>query len=297
MAQVRASLKLPDEISCAHDIVTSKVMENRAYILCNETEQNVTLAQLQGRTQSESSNNEEAKQDTVHIGFSVWFNLDLIAITQPRCAVILDISPSVNIVYQLIQHALTHTDTPELFIQLLIESLTPHEKILPLPIASLTLLFHEELTKKNGFLSSESGFLYVKSLHQAGNILFGLADLTNAVQMMALKKWCLQNSLRVDTLYLSNIPEWIIENTSQKLALLTNLAELQDKNTTVIDAFYPTTCKKNSGPPQRITQGTALKFEVAKRWKHASFFKSEANPASGSSNENPNLDIKHSLFS
>src|SRR5690348_7606108 len=102
--------------------VLPNVTGQAPYILCNEAQQPETLVKLKEMAElsSSSSSSEPAK---LHLGFSVWFNLDLLAATPADYAIILDIDPKANIIYQHIQAALIATDTRTAFIQVFLTKL------------------------------------------------------------------------------------------------------------------------------------------------------------------------------
>lgn len=203
--------------------------------------------------------------DTVHIGFSIWFNLDLISITKPDYAIILDIDSKVYGIYELIQSAFLMSQTPQEFIKNLFDELQDNPGLLPTTLEHLERLFQEQLNRNYGFLSSQESYTAVKTMVENGNIFFGSGDLTDKRQMDLIEKWCVENNVTKQTLYLSNIPEWICEHSPSKVpTFLSNLKTLISPATAVIHAAYPTQHRTGSGPPQHVTVGNIPSFEKKK---------------------------------
>ncbi len=69
------------------------------YIGCNEEKQADMLVLLKGTSPI-------AAERRVHLGFSVWFNLDLMSVTKPAHGIICDINDNVIDVYSGIQECL-----------------------------------------------------------------------------------------------------------------------------------------------------------------------------------------------
>lgn len=221
------------------------------YICCNEQDQHQTLLSIRKHSHAISGKK-------LHIGFSLWFNLDVVAETRPNVGIILDISPKVFSVYDILKTALLNSASPEMFINEFFKLLVEDERdLLQFPQDLQEQKLKTELTKGYGFLASQENFEYVKSLCAAERIFFGIADMTNADHIKLLADWCSEYQLSVTTLYLSNIPEWIYDNSSQVQmdSLKKNIALLINNDTAVIDAFYPTLTKCDFGPPQRIAIG------------------------------------------
>jgi hypothetical protein len=241
------------------------------YIWCNETRQYETLVGIQQQLASLPAS-EDLK---VHLGFSVWFNLDLIAATNPDYAIILDIDPKVSQVYKCLENSFKNSDNPAAFVEYFLNELCKENIITSEEKHFTENNANNELTKGYGFLCSTEAFLSIKSMCDQGKIFFGRADITNEEEMDKLFLWCNANNVRFNTLYLSNIPEWILENTPdiKQKAFRENIQKLIDKNTYIFDAFYLTKEKKFSGPPLRLTQGELPTYTKTVDKKKDVFFK------------------------
>ncbi|MFT3741766.1 MAG: hypothetical protein QM752_03705 [Gammaproteobacteria bacterium] len=234
------------------------------YILCNEVDQANTLQRI---TDSLSAT-ELPKKDALHIGFSVWFNLDLLAVKPTDVAIILDIDPNVQRIYQKLQDAFKSAETPTEFVKKFSSTFEENDPLLQFPAADQDKLLNKKLTQGYGFLASTASYAQVKRLVTEGRIFFGRADLTDSEDMQALANWCEKHALKTSTLYLSNIPEWIVRNSPQTTwdKMFKNLKPLIQEETQVIDAYFTDQRKEKeySGPPLRITQGELPQYSLAK---------------------------------
>ncbi|MDI1351830.1 MAG: hypothetical protein PSV35_03530, partial [bacterium] len=80
-----------------------------------------------------------------------------------------------------------------------------------------------------------------------------------------ISKWISSNHLELNTLYLSNIAEWIIQQDSTLWkATQIQLHRLITPQVYLIDAFYPTRKKEGSGPPLRVSKGALPSYELRK---------------------------------
>lgn len=240
------------------------------YITCNEQNQQSVLKLLA------SQSAEVVKGSRLHVGFSVWFNLDVIATTKPDYAVLFDIDPAVlHFVYPSIQKAITSANSREEFINHLVSAV--EKDPLMSPIAGSLKTDLSELSQSGyGFLASEDNFQFVKAKFAANAIYFGQMNLAIEDNIDLLMKWIKENHLQLDTLYLSNIPEWIINQHSKEnwRPVQQAIQSLMTPSTRLIDAFYPTTSKEDSGPPQRLNTGEMPEYVVraAKRDRDRSLF-------------------------
>lgn len=232
------------------------------YVLCNEQKQQEILENLNDRFQSPQN---EA-QNSLHVGFSVWFNLDIICTTKPQYALVFDIDPAVcDYVYPILESQIKNSGSRDEFVSGFIKKLTsePNISMQEYPLI-LNSNFKELMTKNHGFLADDDQFNYLKNMIQEDRVFFGKLDMTNSEGMGKIQKWIDKNKLNLQTLYLSNIPEWIREHQPVPWCQTeVSIRELIQNNTLLIDAFYPTTRKDNSGPPLRVTQGGLPEYKVS----------------------------------
>jgi len=242
------------------------------YIICNEQQQDQTIQGLKMLFAK------DAKLPTVHIGFSLWFNLDLLSETNMQYAILFDIDKNVLALYQLIHEILKDNaiNTPEKFLHALFDRLkTDKENLSFYPIEYLEEELAKQLRQPTGFLSSVNNFLKVKNMFQEGKIFYGHVDLTDVDKIQQVSNWCKKNNLKIATLYISNIPEWIVENKkTRKDQLIQSITLLTQDDTMIIDAFYPTTQKKGSGPPQRMCLAKTFNSDRFKKTIAKGYFNS-----------------------
>lgn len=240
------------------------------YIFCNEQKQQQMLEILANRNFSQNS---DAQDDRLHLGFSVWFNLDIICTTKPSYAVILDIDPAVyNCIYPLLKATLSCSDSKESFVQQFIQKIKNSAQ-LNLLSGYVRKECENLMTSVYGFLAHEEHFNWLKKMVADGRIFFGKADLSNYADIAAIENWMKGKKLRLETFYLSNIPEWISAgDIISWRKIKENLTDLVDSSTLLIDAFYPTQDKTGSGPPLRITEGKFPEYRVKTAKKSSSAF-------------------------
>lgn len=221
------------------------------YLLCNEEGQDTTLAVLpKGGTQDRSS---------VHFGFSVWFNLDVIAQTQPSRAIICDIDPHVIELYKAFELALQRCETPSDF------ALEMNHYISDKPFALCD--FKKELRRQGSWLSSPQSYNAVRQMSLEGRIYFGylnLADQTGIFEQIG--KWLHQKNLYVQTLYISNIFVWLKKANIQTLTQgSANIMKVVDHRTQTIHAFSAGGNEKNA-LIQEVVSGDEAKNLADKIW-------------------------------
>lgn len=257
---------------------SDKAKGGTQYLFCNEQEQDKSLAKMAEIFKQMKRSDESI---SLHIGFSVAFNLDLLSLPgSPDVGIILDIDPNVNAIYQHIEANFKNTDidTPKKFVTALVKSLTSDSRdLLCYPSDYIETLFEDALTKGYGFLSSTENFLIVKNKCCQGNIFFGCANIEDVKAMELISTWFKQNKVSVETLYLSNIPEWYFDSKKSLIPLQKNMANFIGSKTYIIDAFYPTSAKKGSGPPQRITIGQMPSYQRNAVIKRRSMFDNHTN--------------------
>lgn len=233
------------------------------YIFCNETDQEMTLSKLNACPIDE-------KATRLHIGFSLWFNFNIVANRHSDAAIIIDIDPKVLAVLELLKLAVLKSDTPETFCKLFSAELAKYPYLQAFPNEYFAELLLQETKLEHGFLYSQELFSHIKKLFHQNKIFFAEFDARDNNAVDLLVKWIRENDLYLDTLYLSNIAEWLLQSGDQDAMkkFATNLTTLIAKNTICIDAFYPDDITNKVGPPQRVTIGSAPSFvKTAKKKK------------------------------
>lgn len=217
------------------------------YIGCNEKGQETTLAALS--TDSSTIDPEQR----VHVGFSAWFNLDLMAVTQPAYGILCDYDNKMMDIYRGIEGSLDKSDNRYEFMNHFRVFLEQNsESLFGLPPEEVTHFFNIQAEPKRpgSWLASEASFQVIKNLSVKGHLLFLNVDITNKQPFIQLKSWLDKNHLELDTLYTSNIIDWLKTELPQQSYLL-NLKMVSTPNTRFIQAFAPVPKKSKKPPPKQ----------------------------------------------
>lgn len=231
----------------------SSLSSSMPYVFCNETGREETLDSL--------TIQRKPCENSIHIGFALWFNFDIISVTQPSFAIICDIDKNVADSFKIISSCLKRSSTRKDFIQNLKESLTPVLKRVYRLSTDEDLLrlcnLDAECSREKGWLSSDSQFLTIKAMNADGRILFQNLDMTDSSgKFLAIAEWMKKRDLTTSTLYASNILEWIgYLSLGRQQEAIKNLSMLADEKTLFIQAYSPSALDKKAGPRQTITSG------------------------------------------
>ncbi len=214
------------------------------YIGCNEENQSAIL-------QLVTDNSWVEPEKKVHLGFSVWFNFDLISVSKPAYAIICDIDNSVIEIYEALQACILKSDNALEFTQnfhgFLIANADKYFGNLPETEIPKIFDAHAELTRPGSWLQTPDKFMRVKELHAAGRVHYlnlNITDQSGAFRQ--LDEWMQENELELDTLYASNIVEWMTTGPNKE-AYLANLKQITSAKTRFIHAYKPDPFSR-SGP-------------------------------------------------
>ncbi len=217
------------------------------YVNCNEEGQDLIFKQLQ--------ESKIAPERRLLIGFSVWFNYDLIAQTQPAAAIIADIDNSVLDIFKAVSDCLAKSPSRVDFVNNFKQYLELNCKTLFNLTSSNDVhsLFDisRELTRENSWLSKEQYFQKVKKLHADEKVLYLNLDITDRTKFRTISSWIQTNDYEVDTLYASNIVEWL-QNPLKEQSYLLNLQMIASENTRFIQAAKPF---QTGSPVQKLEIG------------------------------------------
>ncbi len=204
------------------------------YIRCNEEGQKETLDFLR------TNRSRVDPQKRVHVGFSLWFNYDMMCITEPACAIICDIDNHMIALYgameQLLKQSKTRTDFIDAFGSFLLEN---GEKLGIKSANELCQLFNleAELIRPESWLFREETFQIIKGMHLRKGVLYLNLDVTDKTGVFhQIRSWMHHHHLELDTLYVSNINEWL-DSSIKKEAYLYNLRQIATVNTRFVHAY------------------------------------------------------------
>ena len=224
------------------------------YIGCNEEKQAEMLGLLTGSSQI-------APDRRVHLGFSVWFNLDLMSVTKPAYGIICDINDYVIDIYSGIQECLAESDDALTFVNNFRDFLIENSEdfFYGLPGDEIKKLFDidAELVRPGSWLQSPEKFHVIKSLHVNGRIRYlnlNIADETGIFDQIG--SWMQSNNLELDTLYASNIVEWL-KSSPLHAAYVKNLQRVSSNSTRFMQAYIPKLYKKGACPALELGIGAA----------------------------------------
>ncbi len=235
-------------------------LEDAHYIICNEGKQGETLAEL---SQSEAPDN------SVHLGFSCWFNLDVIATRHPSYAVIGDVDPNIIALLDIIEEKVGQCDTKEQFLQAFWDDLSNREDLvfyLLGPDGMLDFNRFSDFVSKQGWMQSTDNYAVIKDMYKEGRIIHRKLDITDKENMESIKGWAEKNNLKFDTLYASNIQEWLKNN--RKLDEMKHFEALADANTYGISAFKENPMR--GAPQQHLKRGGIPELQYNKKRKRSS---------------------------
>jgi len=206
---------------------------------------------------------EVMQPDTIHIGFACGINFDLIARRKPSKALICDVDPKMFKSYSIIKKALSLAKTREKFIELVLsdEDIQEAMGIVDTPKDQwkdgfFSSRFYELLESPTSWLSSDESFQFVKGFFQEERCRFLDVNILNSEKMGQIADWAKESDLRIDSVYFSNINEWL--SRAELRVYSSNCRRLISANTFVVDARYPTRKKPGLGPPLRLSRGEML---------------------------------------
>lgn len=229
-----------------------------AYTLCNETNKEVVLRQLTTRIHEQPTGSLSALPahiERVHLGFSAQFNYDIIAVTQPSYALIFDINTQMLEYYEHFKECICSSPTRHDFIA----------RIQPFIDERYKVDFICEPNRPFSWLSSDARYSFVQTMYATERVFHRCINAAGAsLELLAEHK---PDSVVIDTIYASNIYEWLEQEGFEKRdQFKKNMRCLLKDHGTFIDARYLTQEQKESGPPLR--SGSDLpKYATEKKTK------------------------------
>lgn len=176
---------------------------NGIYITTNETNLATTRQLLQEHP--------KPALETIHVGCATWHNLDIMCERKSDYGLIIDFNPKNAEFIEKTINIIQTSASREVFKQSMIAYLNSLES------KQRDLFFHrdqhglptdrieEELTRKGSWLQSEETYLFIKKLASKDRLIAITEDITNFEVFAQLRKFLDSNNMVIDTLYLSNI--------------------------------------------------------------------------------------------
>ena len=194
------------------------------YFLCNEQGCESTLEAIDRLPK----NNPRA----VHVGFSVGFNLDVLAKARPALALIFDIDQNVLELYQQLNKTILESETQEIFIEKLQKYLLGKDWFPGLDLK-------KEAERTGSWLSTADNYNHVRQMHIDGKILYGCLNLADKEKLFEkIADWLRRGNFYVQTLYISNILEWLRRSSREAFDQgVHNIKTLCSQDTRCIHAY------------------------------------------------------------
>jgi len=222
-------------------------INTKPYILSNESNRDLTARELRVSASTYGA---------FHIGFSCWENFDLMVARNSCGGLIADISNETHIFHQITQKIMLSSSNREEFVAQMLAFLSENPSFFREEKAESLDAIHKELFRSGSWLNTEESFQKIRSLYQAHRIIHIRLDIMDRWAFQTIADWMRANGLHCDSLYLSNIPDWIRNGEDSvkgmgKLKMAIN--RVVNKDTFVIHASEQ--FAENTGMPQRVYQG------------------------------------------
>ncbi len=194
-----------------------------------------------------------AKEGGTHVGVAGFFNLDLIAARRSKAAVLCDINPMQEALWELVAISLHWSENRQDFVHNIKDFLPafgqPHSRFSPDASGQYdrTIIQNRldaELSRPASWLSSDASFAHVKSLFAEHKVGFLRLDLTDPKKTAELRNALHAKHLHIDSFYPSNVVHFLLgaknyydqSNSRAMDGFITSVDTLCGNTTHVIDA-------------------------------------------------------------
>lgn len=216
------------------------------YVLTTEIGQQAALESIRLRNPLKNG---------IYLGFAFEFNYHLLAERPFELAWICDINSRMHTLYQFIETTIVTTPTRDSFIEAFRKELEAkgdyyfsHEG------GFAKKVIDHYLNEKFSWLHSEEKFLRIQDLyrnHRIHHVNLNIVD--DSGYFAQMKMWAETNGYRFDTIYVSNIPEWLQRTDLVSVTKMkANLLKIMSPETHFIDAKQ--TSFEHGEPVVRITR-------------------------------------------
>lgn len=171
-----------------------------------------------------------------HIGCEAFFNFDIMCMRKSNYGIIFDLNPRNKKLIIIIQKLIITSNSRKDFIEKLTEKLTPivendkelknNEKIInkydqnECPLQRI----NKELERDNSWLSTDENFAHIKSLFEKNQIIAITQNIANNQQFLFLVTKLHNQGICIDSIYLSNLSNWVKDKFCDFLSALTAFA-------------------------------------------------------------------------
>lgn len=200
-----------------------------------------------------------ASSDSCHIGFSSWFNFDIIAKRRSCRAVLIDFNPNTTAFMVKTLDCVVSSNNRMEFANKIYQYISDNE-------SNFTQNFNEdydecdgtqdevwcELKVDGGWLNSDEGFNYIRKMALEGKIAVITEDIRSYEKFKRLSNVICENGFRVDTLYMSNICKYMSAKIDKE-SYVKSVNCLSGSETKIIHCLYDL--------DQRVIEVDKLKIE------------------------------------
>lgn len=204
-----------------------------AYLLSNEFNREQTKKRL-----SEI----DCKENGVHIGFSCWENLDIMAVRKSCGGIVADISKSAYEAMVMTAKRVCEAANRFEFVQMIKKD--------QLNLKEDTDI-DAEIEREGSWLASDDSFRTIQNLFKEGRVAILRLDVRDREKFAKIGSWLSENKLECDTLYVSNILDWIHERSPADMFKVRSALSrvLKDRTTIIISSEH---FQESAGLPQRV---------------------------------------------
>jgi len=175
---------------------------------------------------------------TMHVGVSGLQNLDMIAARRSNFGVLIDINPNMQKVMKIARDIccskpkVSRQDFVSTFINQTSTDLElwDDEAKKEFQISN----FRRQAETSWSWLSSDDSYDHVRALFLENRIISINLDFSNVEYVERIARWAQQNSVAIDTVYISNIFEW---NMSENAKKLVSLARVGQRDTIILSSY------------------------------------------------------------
>ena len=192
-----------------------------------------------------------------HIGFSGWHNFDIMALRNSSRGIICDANPKNALFLHATLNILRNSASRDYFISKMVEYVSnqgnqddkhPENNSqsinfmvnyhLPAESDSPADEIKAHLLEQSGWLINDERFHHIKRLAETDKITLITEDICTTATFITLRKILRDNAVQVDSLYLSNISNYMQTQTNRD-AFVSTVEALSEPSTLIIDACAP----------------------------------------------------------
>lgn len=196
----------------------------------------------------------KAAINTCHIGVSGWYNLDVIATRRSQRGIIFDSNPEVALFFDHTFRTIIDSSDRDTFIEKMEKCIKKYdydnlpesnEDLKYMVVYCANHKYKENLEPEYelkshaqnsiGWLANKERYKFIRNLVIQDKIAIITRDITDSKAFKRIQNLLQNNNICVDTIYLSNVPDYIYEK-ENKHAFLETISYLADEKTLLIDA-------------------------------------------------------------